>query len=375
MRIIGAFCLVILSATVVAQGKFVTDAALAYNANDFVGAQKSLDKAWEIILQKKAAGEPVKAKEVNKYYKLKAQTYVRLADVYNGKADSSLMYADTAFSAAKQYLANDASKYYEAEVKDALIQTTYYYQNVGVYYYQKQDYANAFEVFEKVVLIQKEINPVKNDLPSYHNAAFAAFYSKKFNRSIPYFNILIDSNYNTQSSLVEYKQSIVRAHLEMGDTNTAVHKLQEFNTGDTIVEFLKEEVAILLAQNKQKEALARMQILVDKQINDALVYENVAKIYQQLGEYSKSRDAYNSALKIDEKRVDSHYGLGALLVIESNLLAGEKQRNKLKEALVPLERARSLAPNDKDTLKALLQIYTNLEMKDKAKEIKDAMGN
>jgi len=374
MRIISIFCLVVLSASVLAQGKYVTDAALAYSANDFIGAQKSLDKAWEIFLQKKAAGEAVKSKDINKYYKLKAQTYVRLADMYNGREDSALVFADTAYSTSKQYLANDPTKYYEAEIKDVLTQVTYYYQNVGVFYYQKQEYGKAFDAFEKVVLIQKEVNPMKTDLSAHHNAAFAAFYSKQFNRSIPYFNLLIDSNYNAQKSLIEYKRSIVRAHLEQGDTNTAIHQLQVYNTGDTIVEFLKEEVSILLAQNKQKEALVRMQILSDKQIRDALVYENIAKIYQQLGEYSKSRDSYNKALEIDPKRVDSHYGLGALLVIESNLLAGEKQRNKLKEAIVPLEKARTLSPNDKDTLKALFQIYTNLEMKEKAQEVKDVMA-
>lgn len=353
-----------------AQGKYITDAALAYNASDFTGAQKALDKAWEIIIQKQAAGE--KVKDLNKYYKLKVQTYVRLADMNNTK-DSALAFADTANVAANTYYKVDASKYYDAEVKDGMIQLTYYYQNIGVYYYQNSEFEKAFNIFEKVVTLQKQINADKIELAAYHNAAFASFNAKMYNRSIPYLNTLIDSNYTKQNSLVEYKRSLVRSFLEQGDTNTAVMKLKTYNTGDTIMEFLKEEVSILLAQNKQKDALTRMEIMADKHLNDPIVYENIAKIYQQMGEYEKSKKFYSDALAIDDNRVDSHYGLGALLVIESNKLAGEKQKAKLKEAIPELEKARALSPNDHDTLKALFQIYTNLGMPDKADEIKALM--
>lgn len=354
-----------------AQGKFITDAALAYNASDFIGAQKALDKAWEIILQKQASGE--KVKDLNKYYKLKVQTYVRLADMHNTK-DSALSFVDTASASANTYYKIDAAKYYDAEVKDAMIQLTYYYQNVGVYYYQNNEFEKAFNVFDKVVSIQKQINPDKLELSAFHNAAFASFNAKLYNRSIPYLNTLIDSNYIKQNSLVEYKRSLVRSFLEQGDTNTAVMKLKTYNTGDTIMEFLKEEVSILLAQNKQKDALTRMEIMASKHLNDPMVYENIAKIYQQMGEFEKSKKFYTDALAIDPNRADSHYGLGALLVIESNKLAGEKQKAKLKEAIPVLEKARALAPNDYDTLRALYQIYTNLEMLEKANEIKAIMN-
>lgn len=366
------FLLIGASISVNAQGKFITDAALAYSASDFTGAQKSLYKAWDAILQKQAAGE--KVKDLGRYYKVKAQVYVRLADL-NNRQDSALVYADTAKAAANEYYKVDPSKNYDAEMKDARLQLTYYYQNIGVFYYQKSEYYKAFQAFENVVELQKEVQPEKNDLSAYHNAAFASLYAKEYKKSIPYLNTLIDSNYNKQKSLVEYKRSIVRAHLEQEDTNTALSKLKEYNTGDTIVEFLKEEVSILLAQNKQKEALSRMQILADKQLNDPVIYENMAKIYQQMGQYELSRQFYTEALKLNNQRADSHYGLGALLVIESNRLAGEKQKAKLKEAIPELEMARQLAPKDGDALKALYQIYTNLGMTDKAAEIKNALSN
>jgi len=56
------FILLFISAalSVNAQGKFITDAALAYSASDFTGAQKSLNKAWDAILQKQALGEEVR---------------------------------------------------------------------------------------------------------------------------------------------------------------------------------------------------------------------------------------------------------------------------------------------------------------------------
>jgi tetratricopeptide (TPR) repeat protein len=368
MKRIALLALFVCSSLVLnAQGKYITDAALAYNASDFVGAQKALDKAWEIILQKRAAGE--KVKDLNKYFKLKVQTYVRLADIHNTQ-DSALAFADTANYSATVYYKIDPAKYYDAEVKDGMIQLTYYYQNIGVYYYQKAEFEKAFDVFDKVIVLQKQAQPEKIELSAYHNAAFASFNAKLYNKSIPYLNTLIDSSYNKQNSLVEYKRSLVRSFLEYGDTASALNRLKMYNTGDTIMEFLKEEVSILLSQNKQQEALTRMQIMADQHLNDPIVYENIAKIYQQMGEYEKSKNFYTEALKIDDKRTDSHYGLGALSVLESNKLAGEKQKVKLREAIVELEKARALSPNDHDTLKALFQIYTNLEMTDKAKEIK-----
>ncbi|MFZ9847227.1 MAG: hypothetical protein ACO3EE_03620 [Flavobacteriales bacterium] len=368
MRKIAFIVLFIASAlSANAQGKFIIDAALAYSASDFIGAQKSLHKAWDVILQKQALGE--KVKDFGKYYKLKVQVYVRLADLYN-REDSALVYADTAKNAAYEYYKVDASKYYDAEVKDGMLQLTFYYQNIGVFYYQKEEYTKAFSSFANVIDLQKFVQPEKNDLSAYHNAAFASLYAKEYKKSLPYFSILIDSNYTKQKSLIEYKRSIIRVNLELGDTTSALTKLKEYNTGDTIIEFLKEEVSILLAQNKQKEALARMQLLVDKKLNDPIIYENIAKIYQQMGEYELSRKFYNEVLKLDNDRADSHYGLGAVLVIESNRLMGEKQRAKLNEAIPELEMARKLSPNDSDTLKALFQIYNNLGLSDKAAEIK-----
>ncbi len=368
------FILLFISAalSVNAQGKFITDAALAYSASDFTGAQKSLNKAWDAILQKQALGE--KVKDLNKYYKLKVQVYVRLADL-NNKQDSALVYADTAQNAAYEYYKVDASKYYDAEVKDGMLQLTYYYQNIGVFYYQKEEYAQAFKAFANVIELQKSVQPNINDLSAYHNAAFASLYAKEYKMSLPYLNTLVDSNYTKQKSLIEYKRSIIRVNLELGDTTSALNKLKEYNTGDTIVEFLKEEVSILLSQNKQKEALTRMQLLVDKKLNDPIIYENIAKIYQQMGEYDLSRRFYNEVLKLDNNKADSHYGLGALLVIESNRLSGEKQRAKLNEAIPELEMARQLSPNDNDTLKALYQIYSNIGMTDKAAEIKTILSN
>lgn len=355
-----------------AQGKFITDAALAYSASDFYGAQKSLHKASNAILQKQALGE--KVKDLNKYYKLKTQVYVGLAAL-NNKQDSALVFADTAKNAAYEYYKTDDSEYYDNEVKDAMTQLTYYYQNIGVFYYQKEQYSKAFNAFANVIELQKSVKPQKNDLSAFHNAAFAAFYAKEFKESLTYFNTLIDSNYNKQRSLTEYKRSIVRVNLELGDTTAALSKLNKYNEGDTVVEFLKEEVSILLAQNKQKEALTRMQILVDKKLNDPIIYENIAKIYQQMDEYELSKQFYTEVLKLDDGKADSHYGLGALLVIEANRLSGEKQKAKLKEAILELEIARQLAPKDSDTLRALYQIYNNLGMTEKAAEIKAILSN
>lgn len=351
------------------QGKYITDAQLAYNAGDYEMAKKSLDKATELIDQKLAAGEKIKEKDIHKLWKLKGQNYLMLASV---EKDSlvKLNLLDLAKKADYTYFEKDPTKYYESEVKDAMSQLAILYQNTAITYYKEPTFSKSYDLFEECLKLKKHIGVDLQDLSVYHNVAYAAYYSKKYDRSIPYFNLLIDSSYNQLKSLTDYKRCLVRSFVETGDTATAIHKLQLFNPGDSIVDLLKEEVSLLLSTHKTKEALDKMKRISEKGSDDAVLYENMAKIYEQMNEFTLANSSYEQALKLNPSSVDSYYGLARILILDANKIKDPVlQRKKTTEALSYLETAEKINPKDQDVLRVLLQIYNQLNMPDKAKEV------
>jgi len=375
-----------------AQGKFITDAGIAINTNDFEEAKSAIEKAEEVINQKQAANEKLEEKDLRKFWRYKEHIFVRLAE----KQTDSLLklnYLEKSKEASYKYFEVDKTKYYETEVKEDMVFLSSLYQNVGVDYFNKKDFPNAFLMFEVALGINKFLG--KDDFRVYHNAAFAAFYAKNYDKAISYFNVLISNNYNEQKSLLNYKKSLIRAYSDQGNKEMALKKLSEFNSGDTAnVELLKEEISILLEMNKPQEALKTMDKLVNMGQKDALTYENMGKLYEQIGDKDKALSAYKEALSLDSSKADSYYGIGKIICHEYNdinqeintlikkhadekvIAAKEKESvKKADEALVYIEKALQYAPNDKDSLKLLLQIYENLDRKDKATEIKEKLSH
>ncbi|MFM7022721.1 MAG: tetratricopeptide repeat protein [Flavobacteriales bacterium] len=389
-----------------AQGKFISDAGIAINAMDFEEAKTAIEKAQEVITQKQSAGETVEEKDLRKFWRYKEHIYLRLA---KDQTDSltKLSYLDLSKQAALKYLEVDKTKYYEQEVKDDMKVLAELYLAAGVEYFNKRDYNNALRMFEEGI----ELNKIsgKERLAFYHNAAFSALNEKKYDKAISYFSVLIGNKYDEQKSMALYKRSMVRAFSELGNKDMALQKIQEFNKDSVDTELLKEEISILIDMKKQQEALTKMDQLVNMGFKDALTYENMGKLYEQIGEKEKALISYRKALEIDSSRADSYYGIGKISCLEFNdinkeinvlnkaneemktihanknqdkinantKLIAEKEKmaaEKAKEGVEYLEKALVFAPTDKDILNLSFQIYVMLGEEKKAADTKEKLS-
>ena len=391
-----------------AQGKFITDAGIAINAGDFEEAKSAIEKADEAIHQKQSAGEKIEEKDLRKFWRYKEHIYVRLA---KDQTDSvlKLKYIGMSKAAALTYFEIDKTKYYEAEVKDDMGTLAVLYQNVGVEYFNKRDFNNAYLMFDEAISLNKFLG--KEDFRLYHNAAFSALYAKKYEKAIAYFDILITNKYNDQKSLVMYKRKIAQAYSDQGNKEMALQKLNEFNSGDSInMDLLKEEISILVEMNKSGDALKKMDQLVNMGYRDALTLENMGILYEQIGDKEKAMASYKSALEVDSSRANSYYGIGKIICHDYNDINREinvliKENEKLQtvhpnkdqskinanaksiaekeraafakadQAIQYIEKALMYAPGDKDALTLALQIYTNLGQEKKAVAIKEKLSH
>ena len=390
-----------------AQGKFITDAGIAINESDFESAKSAIEKAEEAINQKQSAGEKIDEKELRKFWRYKEHIYIRLA---KDQTDSllKLKYMAASKQAGLKYFETDKTKYYEVEVKDDMTILSSLYQNVGVEYFNKKDFVNASLMFDEAIVINKSSG--KEDFRLYHNGAFSALYAKNYDKAIAYFNLLIANKYNQQNSLLAYKRNLVHAYSEQGNKEMALTKLSEFNSGDTISpDLLKEEISILLELNKHPEALKKMDQLMNIGPKDALMLENMGILYEQAGENQKALKSYNEALSLDATRANSYYGIGKIIcydyialnkeintlekenegmrtihankdqskIIANDKIIADKKKlsvQKAEEVAGYIEKALTYAPNDKDALHLLLQIYDNLDQKEKAAAIKERLA-
>ena len=399
------FSLILISGIVYGQAKFLSDAGIAISVGDFQEAEKAILKAQEVIAQKQLAKEEVDNKDLRKFWKQKTHIYLRLAAT---QQDSLLKITqlETSKQAGFTYFEVDKTKYFEEEVKDDLKALNTEFYNIGVAYFNTKVFDKALAMFENVVSINTLVG--NNDYRAMQNVAYAALYSENCSKAIPILTALIDSKYDAQHNLQNYKKELIRCYSKEGKKETALEKLKVFNAEDSVdVEMLKEELMILVELKRTKEAVVKMDQIAPLAKGDALTLENMGKLYDQVGEKEKSLLSYKAALVIDATRADSYYGIGKIMCDEFNsinaeintleksnesmrTLHGTKNQNeiagnskliaekqkmaeqKAQESATYIEKSLEYAPNDQQVLN-LLQIYQNLGQSEKAAEIKGRM--
>ncbi|KFD39406.1 tetratricopeptide repeat protein [Schleiferia thermophila] len=151
--------------------------------------------------------------------------------------------------------------------------------------------------------------------------------------------------------------------------------------------FIREELDSFIKAKQYDKAIENLRLSLQNDPNNKLFWFIMGTIYHtEMNDLKQAEEAYNKALELDENYADVLYMKGLIYVSRANDII--EQMNKLninetkkyeklkaeqlemfKKALPLFERAFDINPKDKDTIKALREVYYKTGNAQKAMEM------
>jgi Flp pilus assembly protein TadD len=234
--------------------------------------------------------------------------------------------------------------------------------------------------FGDLSMISLEFLP-SSDTTSHIIAADAAQRAGDFERAIQHFSEAIElgsNNPDVYAGLAKCQFSIEhnREAMEVIEKGLAV--------APTNQRLRTMQISYLFRNGRWDEARQSLQDAIDVGAQDPKMYRLLALTCERTGRSNEAVQNYQKALDLDPNYFDALYGIGthyfncgAELSNASNRRLEMSSHSShqsdadavLRQALVYLERAREVDPDDQKLLQTLRQVYTHLGMMDKFAEV------
>ncbi|MGB0165262.1 MAG: tetratricopeptide repeat protein [Luteibaculum sp.] len=301
---------------------------------------------------------------------------------------------DKGIQAWKKSLKLDEKERWSDEIKGTIaLQRKFLLDSAGSSYNSKnyeiasQMFAFAAKLYE--VYDTPDSSSIFNAALAAENAAVttddAAKKAELYDLAAEYYQKAFDINFEAESSVL----SLVRVYTnnEKDDKKLQAIEmgLKKFPNNQGLI---IENLNYYLQREKYDEAAANLEKAISNDPNNEILHYALGVAYDNMGDKAKAATSYKKALEIKADYFDAAYNLGAMVYnegVELNNQANEldyktkgkeiealnnKANEKFKEAVILLEKAHDLDPEDKSTIQSLTQIYVRLKMNDKYKEMK-----
>jgi tetratricopeptide (TPR) repeat protein len=359
----------------VAQNTAVNKANYYHQDGDLVKAKENIDQAVK----------HEKTIEKGKTWYTKGLVYGAIAfsqdTTVTKLAPNALQEAVAAYQKAKTLL-KEGSMYYKKSDED-LDNLWNQAINEGAVFYQDGNYGSAYRHFVNATKVRPQ------DTTAYIYAGYSALQNKQYDDAIANFTTLVDLNYN-KPEVYTTLIALHRSHERNDEKALEVVQVarQRFPENK---EIKKEEINLLIVTKKIEVAKSKLENAIKEDPNNAVMYYNLAFLYEQLNDKDNARKNYALALEKDPNYFEASFNLGASYynaaaealkkADDMDFKTYQKEGKKLEaqakdlfnQALPSLEQARKIRPNDEDVLRTLQVIYTRLNMKDKASEVGKAL--
>lgn len=373
-------CMCLSFLAVQAQNKAVNKATRALDKEDYAEAKAQIDEAVQ----------HEKTKDKPKAWFTKGQVYGAIAmaedEAVQNLAQEPLKEAAAAYQKAMELEDKETAPMYvfsEQELENLWGQMI----NKGAETYEEGNYEDAVKYFGKAL----EVKPADTTAALY--AGVAAQQMGDRDLAADFFYKLVEHNnadediYQTLIAYeADYKENYEKAE-------EVLKKAQEKFPEN--VEFKKQEVNLLLRQDKTAEARESLAQAIANEPDNADLYFNLGFLNEELENREEAVEAYKKALEVDPSHKSAafnlaviHYNRAADLVKEANNLGiSAEDRKKEKEllerankhfeaALPHLDRARQLHPDNRTLLEISMVSYDRAGHQEKADELEkqlDAM--
>ncbi|MFP4470466.1 MAG: tetratricopeptide repeat protein [Bacteroidales bacterium] len=346
-----------------------------------------LDKAKEAI---DAATEHPKTKDEAKTWFYRGNVYLAIQlteeEEFKNLAENPLNEAYQAYKKAQEL---DDKGELTQEISDRILVCAEQYYNSGVAAYNEKDYDESVDNFMKAAKINEDLGAT--DTLSYFYAAQSAYFADNFDQSKELFGKLMDIGFED----VSVYRILADVHKSQGDTAQALEVIKDGRKDyPDDYNLMIDEVNIYIATDRKEEAVELLELAIQKETNDPLIFFNAGVIYSDLDRLDKAVKAYDKAIELQPDYFDPYYNMGALYVNQaSEILAAadtlnpmdrkeaqmyeemKKEADEVLEKSLPyIEKADELQPGDPGTLRTLRDIYVRLNMMDKVKEVNEKLN-
>lgn len=373
-------CMMFLSFFAVqAQNKAVNKASRALDKEDYAEAKAQIDQAVE----------HEKTKDKAKAWFTKGQVYGAIAmaedESVQNLAEEPLKEAASAYEKAMELEGKETAPMYvfaQQELENLWGQMI----NQGATSYEAGDYEAAVKHFDRALMVK----PTDTTAALY--AGVAAQQMGDRDLSAEYFYKLVEHD-NADEDIYNALISHERDFKENYDKAMALVKKAQEKFPEN-VEFKKQEVNILLKQDKTAEAKEQLEEAIAKEPDNADLYFNLGFLNEELDNQDAAVEAYKQALEVDPQHKNAafnlaviHYNRAADLVKEANNLgisAADRKKEKalleeaskkFEEALPHLDRAREIHPDNRTLVEISMVSYDRAGQSEKADELQKKLDS
>ncbi|AHM58848.1 hypothetical protein D770_02905 [Flammeovirgaceae bacterium 311] len=369
--------------TVYAQNKAVNKADQLLKQVEAPDAKDKVNKLTEAKNNIDAASQDAKTKDKAKTWFIRGQVYSAIAtaedEAVQAIAPNAVDEATASFKKAQELENNPNSTYY-VFADQSMNGLWGEFVNRGATAYQAGNYEEAMDQFDNAI----KVNPTDTTANLY--AGVAAQQVGDRDRSAKYFYQLLDAGYQDKDiyyALIAHERDEKQNYDKAREVIARGKKDFPEET-----EFRKQEIALLLKQDKTGEAKAELETAIAAEPDNADLYFNLGYLNEELGDQQAAIDAYKRALEVDPQHKNSafnlaviHYNRAADTVKEANNVGlsnaeakrGQelrKQANQyFKDALPYVENALRLHPDNRTLMEITMVTYDRAGMKDKSNEL------
>ncbi|MBK0379469.1 tetratricopeptide repeat protein [Mucilaginibacter segetis] len=254
---------------------------------------------------------------------------------------------------------------YQPELDYSRRSLTNVYIRQGFKYTNSGEFKKAVEAFQSAKKYSPSFKPVN---------VYIAYANNKLGNledAAKYYSNLI----NTDSTKTEYFETASNIYKSLGDTAKA---LQIIKKGRSIVpgnkQLLQDEANIYNNKRDYKSLEKLIVPLLDNNPNNAGVSFVAANCYDHLGQYDKAESLYLRAIELDGSAYEPVFNLG-LLYFKLSTIKKKDADKYLTSAILWLEKASEMTPNEKNCLELLQLAYAKSGNTNQLERINDKIDN
>jgi tetratricopeptide (TPR) repeat protein len=256
--------------------------------------------------------------------------------------------------------------------------------NKGINLYNEKKYQDAAEYLELAYEVSTYLK--KETSLELQNLGLVYENLKNYSKAEFYYKTAINKGYDNENTCYFLLYTLM-AQNKNEEYVTQLNKCRAKDPNN--LNLLFSDINLNLNLGNNEKSLALINQALETESTNVILKFTKATILEKLGNKKEAENAYLEVITLKPDYFDALYNLGAFYfndfadlsakmneeINEAAYTDYKTKANKLMEkALVYIEKARSIKPNDRGVLIALQEIYVRTGDMEKFKEVKDALS-
>ena len=265
---------------------------------------------------------------------------------------------------------------------------TAFVQNAGLAYYFAGDYQNSIESYQKLLDLGYSGASTSYTAKSVVSGQRVSYKTKKEMDNQVKLKLATDPKVEKRpSQRSAIIKMIAKDYIALNNNEKAlefIHKAQQDNPDD--YGLLVDEANVYFAMGDKLKFKEKLEKAVTINPTDPMLYYNIGVMKMDMKDSDGAIASFKKAIELKPDYRDAYNNIGAAILAKAEPIVEEMNKNLTnfakydqlqaqqlevyREALPYYEKVYQMGGNDINTVQTLMGIYENLEMTDKAKEMR-----